>query len=245
MHRILKRGALELLSGSAAPAWYQPILDILTSGGATGYLWLKDEGIATPVGDPVAEWRDVTGAVSWEQPGASSLCPLLDDDGLFYDGIDDRHNASAGLVGIFAGSTWTIAVGVVDMVAGATRVYWGVTDGSTANLLNLITSTSRLSVIQGVSANIFTSSAPASTTSMWVTRDGSDYTRRLAGVENGGNTALYPIGLTLLTLGARRSPAASIFFQGKIAWVALSGRALNTTERADIATLLTTNGYPI
>ena len=95
-------------SGSAAPAWWQPILDILTSGGATGYLWLQDEGIATPVGQGVAEWLDVTGAAVWEQPGASSLRPILQAGGLVFDGIDDRLNDASSLATLLTANGYPI-----------------------------------------------------------------------------------------------------------------------------------------
>ena len=230
-------------SGGVAPQWYDPIVAILTDGGATGYLWVKDLGIATAIGQPVSDWEDVTGAAIWEQPGVSSLRPILQAGGLVFDGIDDRLNAGAGLAALFTGSTWTMAVGWSAITAGVSRVYWGITDGSTSNLINPVTSTNRLGFVPA--ASLFASTAPSAASAAWYTRNGVNYTRRLNTLESTDTTAVYPVGLNNLTLGARRSPSASIFFQGTISWVILTSRALNTTERADISTLLSSNGYPI
>lgn len=229
-------------SGGVAPQWYDPIVAVLTDGGATGYLWVKDLGITTAVGQPVSDWEDVTGAVAWSQPGASSLRPILQASGLVYDGIDDRLNA-AGFDSALAGSTWTMAVGMVAQVSGST-VYWAITDNTTTNLYNPVTSTQRLSVIATTADNLFLSTTPAPPQSVWYTRNGTSYTRRLGATEASATSALSPAGLSVLTLGARRSPSAGVFLNGTIAWVAVTTRALNTTERANINSILAAQGYP-
>ena len=232
-------------SGSApAPAWWQPIVDILTSGGATGYLWIKDEGIATPVGQGVAEWLDVTGAAEWEQPGASSLRPILQAGGLVFDGIDDRMGDGSSLVTLLTGSAWSVGCGYAAITPGTT-VWWAATDGTTTNLYNPTTSNSRLSVFGGGGSDaLFGVNVPAAPGSVWYGRNGTGWSRRLSGTETTAISARAPAGLNNLTLGARRSPSAGVFLTGTVAWFTITNRVLNSTERDAIATLLAANGYP-
>lgn len=86
-------------AGGAPPApWWQPIADILTAGGAQGHLWLHDEGVSAAIGAPVDVWEAVNSGAVWEQPGASSLCPLRQSDGHAYDGTDDRQKDRKSVV---------------------------------------------------------------------------------------------------------------------------------------------------
>lgn len=234
-------------AGSVPPEpptqWYDPIVAILTSGGATGYLWLHETGIAGAVGQPVAAWTDTSGAAIWEQPGVSSLRPILQASGLVFDGIDDRMNGAAGMASILAGSAWSMALGWSALSVGATRIFWSITDNATTARINPLTNTARLSFVP--SASIFTISAPATSSSLWYTRNGTAYARRLAGMDETTTSGASPVGLNTLTLGARRTPGAGIFLPAIVAWVALTTRTLSSADMLAIEDILTANGYPI
>lgn len=228
-----------------APEWWQPIVNTLNASGGTGYLWLHGEGIETAVGDPVAEWHDVTDAVEWVQPGASSIRPTRGAAAISFDGIDDRLNDGSSLVSLLTGSTWSVGCGYTS-ITPATSVWWAATDGSTTNLYNPTTSNARLSVFGGGgSDNLFGVNTPTAPGSVWYARDGSNWARRLSGTETTAINSRTPSGLNSLTLGARRSPSAGVFLTGAVSWFALTNRSLTSTERADIATLLAANGYAI
>lgn len=228
--------------GGVATNWYDPIVAILTSGGATGYLWLHETGIASAVGQPVAAWADTSGAVAWEQPGVSSLRPIRASGGLILDGIDDRMNGTAGMAAILAGTGWSMALGWTAL-SGASRIFWAITDNSTTARINPLTDTARLAFVP--SASIFTISAPATSSSLWYTRNGTAYARRLAGMDETTTSWASPVGLNTLTLGARRTPGAGVFLPAIVAWVALTTRTLSSADMLAIEDILTANGYPI
>lgn len=230
------------MRGGPSSQWYDPIVAILTSGGATGYLWLHETGIADAVGQPVVAWADTSGAASWEQPGVSSLRPIRQPNGLVFDGIDDRMNGTAGMAAILAGTGWSMALGWTGL-SGASRIFWSITDNSTTARINPLTDTARLSFVP--SASIFTITAPATSSSLWYTRNGTAYARRLAGVDESVISLASPVGLNTITLGARRTPSAGIFLPATVAWVALTTRAVSSSDMLAIETLLATNGYPV
>lgn len=228
-------------SGGTPAAWYAPIVAILTSGGATGYLWLHEVGIPNAVGQPVEAWEDTTGALAWVQAGASSLRPLRAATEITFDGIDDRMNGEAGISSVLSGATWTMAAGARTNTASGTRFYWTITDGSVSNIMGL-TAVHRLSFVPA--ATLFASATSAGPLSVWVTRAGDDFTRRLSAVESLGTNATYPVTLNLPTLGARRTTSTGLFFQGSLAWVALTTRTLSSADMLAIETILAANGYP-
>lgn len=237
--------------GSSAPAtsnilvspWYAPIVVTLTAGGATGYLWIKDVGISTAIGQPVAMWGDVTGTVAWEQPGASSLCPILQANGLAYDGIDDRHLASSSFDTILAGSSWAFGLGIAAFGGSSTsRVFWATTDGTVNNRYNAVQN-GQLGAQGGSSASLFTATAAPSGSALWYGRGGTNYTRRLGGTDVSGVWIGAPTNLALLTLGARRMPTAAVFFLGTISWAAVTNRTLSADDLDSISTTLSANGY--
>lgn len=229
-------------SGGVAPQWYDPIVETLTSGGATGYLWLRETGIATAVGQHVQDWEDVTGAVAWSQPGVSSLRPILQAGGLVFDGIDDRMNA-AGFDSVLTGSTWTMAVGVTAAVLSNSTLFWSITDNTLSNYIQVATNRRQLVFVPA--ASLFSLNSVTAPVSVWFSRSGANYVRRVAAVEESASSATaYPSELNTLTLGARRSPSVAAPMNGTVAWVAVTTRALNTAERASINTLLAANGYP-
>lgn len=240
-------GLLRLSMAAAAaapPMWYDPIVATLTAGGAQGHLWLHDHGVSVAVGAPVAYWLSTDGEASWEQPGASSLCPLLQADGLAFDGIDDRQLAGASTDTLLAGSTWTFALGAPSAVASASRAYWATTDGSTSNRYNAVTNNDLGASAAGSGVSLFGAATASPPMGVWFSRSGATYVRRLGAVYSVGSWPSSPTGLQLLTLGARRAPSAGVFYSGKISWVLLTTRALNTTEMGDIASILAANGYP-
>ena len=222
-------------------AWYAPIVAILTSGGATGYLWLHEVGIASAVGQPVQTWEDTSGAALWEQPGVSSLRPLRGATEIVFDGIDDRLNGGAPAAAILSSVTWSVGAGARVNLPSGTRFYWSITDASVNNIAGL-TAVHRLAFVP--SATIFASASEVGPLSVWTTRAADTFHRRLSTVESAAANAAYPVSLNTSTLGARRTTSAGLFFQGSLAWFAMTTRTLSSADMLAIETILAANGYP-
>lgn len=79
-------------SGSApAPAWYQPIVDLV----GDGFVCVYTEGVeTTDPGAQVTAWNDVRGTPVWSSYGATSTRPTLGGGGILADGIDDKFEAN-------------------------------------------------------------------------------------------------------------------------------------------------------
>lgn len=229
-----------------APPWYQPILDVLTAAGG-GYLWLHGFGIDEPLEQPVAEWLDVTGAVAWDQMGASSLRPTRKADGLLFDGVDDRLNGSADVTGWLARASgpYTMGVGSVTNLSNATTVFWAATSGSTTSIVNL--NTQNVLGRAGGSTLFSTPVVDTGPLSSWVTVAGSGANlskRRVSTAETLGAYGTQLAGIVNSTLGARRTTSPSLFLSGRLAWVVASPFALSSADMLAIETTLAANGYP-
>lgn len=229
-----------------APPWYQPILDVLTAAGG-GYLWLHGFGVDEPLEQPVAEWLDVTGAVAWDQMGASSLRPTRKADGLLFDGVDDRLNGSADVTGWLARASgpYTMGVGSVTNLSNATSVFWAATSGSTASIVNLNT---QQVLGRAGGSTLFSAVTDTGPLSTWITvaGGGANLTkRRLSAVEVLGSYGTQLAGIVNSTLGARRTTSPSLFLSGRVAWVIACPVALSSADMLAIENTLAANGYPI
>lgn len=233
-------------SGSA-PAWWDPIVAILTSGGATGYLWLHEVGIPTSVGQPVEAWEDVTGTVTLDQPGASSLRPILQADSLAFDGIDDRLLGPAEVAALTAtpSGPWTIGAGGPTITISATRVLWCAGSPSTASVVEL---NARMSLVRGGGTTIFSVLDPPSPFSAWISISGGgtgEALRRVSGVEATATYGTQAAGIDRFTVGAERLTTTRNFFAGSMSWFIATNRGLSSVDMAVIEAILTANGYPI
>lgn len=231
--------------GTPTPPWYQPILDTLAAAGG-GYLWLHGFGIDEPLEQPVAEWLDVTGAVAWDQMGASSLRPTRKSDGLLFDGVDDRLNGSADVTGWLARASgpYTMGIGSVTNLSNATTVFWAATSGSTASIVNLNT---QQVLGRAGGSTLFSAVTDTGPLSTWITVAGGGANlakRRLSAVEVLGSYGTQLAGIVNSTLGARRTTSPSLFLSGRLAWVVASPVALSSAGMLAIETTLAANGYP-
>jgi hypothetical protein len=246
MHRILKRGALELLLSDTAPAWYQPILDILDTAGG-GYLWLHEVGVDAAVEEPVALWEDVTGVRAFAQPGVTSIRPTRKSDGVLFDGIDDRMNEDAELPTWIARASgpWTVGVGSTIVTANSTTNWWASTNNNTTSIVQYFAN-NRLGRAGG--ATIFTTAVndtgPLST---WIAIAGAgagQSLRRVSAAETTDTYGTQAAGILNFTLGARRTTIPGTFLSGRIAWVIVSPAALSSANMLAIENILAINGYP-
>lgn len=251
-HRALGPSIFEIgrPGGGAAPVpnWYDPIVAILNSGGATGYLWIHETGISEAVGQPVSSWEDTSGAAVWEQPGASSLRPIRAADGLTFDGIDDRLNGPAEVTGWIAQASgpYTMGVGVVTTLSNATSVYWGATNGGTGSIVNYTTQ----NVLGRAGGSTLFSTAVTDTgpLSSWVavaSGAANQAKRRVSAAETLGTYGAQTAGIINSTLGARRTTSASLFMNGRLAWAIARNAALSSADMLAIEDILVANGYPI
>lgn len=228
-----------------APEWWEEATAILTPLG--GYLWVYSEGIAETVEQPVSSWLDVTGALAWDQSGASSLRPLLKADGILFDGVDDRLNGSATVAGWLARGTgpYTMGVGSLTNLSNTTSVFWAATSGSTSSIVNLNTQNVLGRAGGSTLFSAVTDTGPLST---WITVAGSGANqtkRRVSTTETLGSYGTQLAGIVNATLGARRTTSPSLFLSGRIQWVIAAPVALSSADMLALETILSAQGLAV
>ncbi len=228
-------------ASNGAVSLYKPSLEIL---GNNGYLWVHTQGIAEAVEGAVSSWSDITGSLSFLQSGASSLRPTRKSDGIQFDGTDDRMNEDTVLPGWGADNVWSIGLGFVSVTTSSSRVWWGLTNNNTTNIVNLTTE-NRLGRVGGSTVFSVTPTSGPASVFVSVANFGSNQTKRvISGTEVGGNYGTQAAGINTFTLGARRTPAASIFLQGKISWFVASNVTLSSSQMATITANMAAIGFP-
>ena len=249
-------------SSGVAPAWWQPIADLVGAGFITVYT----EGVETAdPGAQVTAWDDVRGTPVWSPTGAISTRPALAANGVVLDGIDDRleadefapitdgaytlilgfddpNNTVAAPRTLACTSTATTASGGLGLdhvnysnpaSPAATRQRYYLSDNATTATAGL----TALSVIGAGPYDLaFRTAAPG----------GGSEAVRLLSTPTSVATATRPAGVlahTLLTLGARRygaSPTLGQYWQGRVRYAILADSLLDNTALSAIRTALLT-----
>lgn len=250
-------------SAPPAPAWWQPIADLVGDGFITVYT----EGVETAEpGAQVTSWADVRGGVVWAQAGAGSTRPALEEDGIELDGIDDRLEADE-YASILDGA-YTLLVGFNDPDDATTTTRCLISTSQPAG-----SATARQTVFPYSRPGdplttrqqyriVDTAGVAVSLTSLSALADGPyDLVARVGapGASFGvAQTATpgTPIGsatrpnneasaYTLLTLGARRTgatPTLAQYWQGYVRYAILADSILSDAEIATIRTALVAQG---
>lgn len=250
--------------GAPAPAWWQPIADLVGAGFVTVYT----EGVETSGagGAQVDSWADVRGGVVWAQTGAGSTRPELAANGLILDGIDDRLEAD-DYAPIFDGA-YTLLVGFNDPDDATTTTRCLISTSQPAG-----SSTARQTVFPysrpgdplttrqqyrivdtaGVAVSLTSLSALAVGPYDLVARVGAPGASfgvaqtATPGISIGSATRPNneASAYTLLTLGARRTgatPTLAQYWQGRVRYVILADSLLSNGELTTIRTALVAQG---
>ena len=251
-------------SGAAAPAWWQPIADLVGAGFITVYT----EGVAASGagGAQVDSWADVRGGVVWAQTGAGSTRPTLEANGIVLDGIDDRLEADE-FASIFD-SAYTLLVGFDDPenTTTTTRCLLSTSqpDGSSTARQTVfpysrpgdpLTTRQQYRIVDtaGVAVSLTSLSALAAGPYDLVARVGapgaSFSVAQIATPGTSIGSATRPnneaSAYTLLTLGARRTgatPTLAQYWQGRVRYAILADSLLSDTALATIRAALLTQG---
>ena len=254
-------------SGSAAPAWWQPIADLVGDGFITVYT----EGVETAdPGAQVVSWDDVRGGVVWAQTGAGSTRPALAANGIVLDGIDDRLEADE--YAPICDGAYTLIIGFDDpnntvtaprtlescatattlsggpgldqvvysnpSVTSATRMRFYLSDNSTSGIASLV---SLGALGAGPYDLAFRTAAPG----------GGAEVMHLLETPTSVVTTTRPAGVlahALLTLGARRygtSPTINQYWQGRVRYAILADTLLDNAALTTIRTALVAQGLMI
>lgn len=251
--------------GAPAPAWWQPIADLVGAGFITVYT----EGVETSGAGSaqVDSWADVRGGVVWAQSGAGSTRPALAANGITLDGIDDRLEADE-YAALFNGAhTWIVGFNDPNDTVAATRTLGGAATATTASgvlgqeYVNYSNPASPSTTRQRYFlADTATAVAPNLTGLSPLGAGPYDLAFRTAAPGGGAEvmrllasptsiaTATRPAGVlshALLTLGARRygaSPTIGQYWQGRVRYAILADTLLDNAALATIRTALLTQG---
>jgi hypothetical protein len=233
--------------GPPAPAWYQPIVDLV----GDGFVCVYTEGVETAdPGAQVTAWADVRGTPVWAPTGATSTRPSLAANGLVLDGVDDRLEADEYASILDGAYTLILGFDAPEDSTTTTRCLLSASQpagSSTARQTVLpysrpgdpLTTRQQLRIVDtaGVGVSLIGLSAPGA--SFGVAQLATPGTSIGSAARPNNEASAY----TLLTLGARRTgptPTLAQYWQGRVRYAILADSLLDNTALATIRTALLT-----